>query len=114
MIRTMQQDQTFVPSYEQHATTITTQVPSKFEVIPPIGSREHYATTITTDLPQKYQPVDLTISVPVPPKFLQALRNITEMEGTKVTFEGIVTGEFGGQGHTQGERHILFQIRFEL
>lgn len=37
--------------------------------------------------------MDLTIAVPVPPKFAQALKNIQAMEGSKVTFDGVVTGE---------------------
>lgn len=62
--------------------------------LPAIEGTEHYATTLKTDLPPKFQPVDLTIAVPVPPKFLKALKNITAMEGTRVTFEGIVTGKY--------------------
>ena len=76
---------------EEHSTTLITDVKPKFE-IQGIAAQEHYATTITQDLHPKYQPVDLTISVPIPPKFLQPLKNITAMEGTKVTFEGVVTG----------------------
>lgn len=83
----------YIPSLEQHSTTLVTQVPPKFDVMPEMKAHEHYATTITTDLHPKYQPVDLTISVPIPPKFLQALKTITALEGTKVTFEGVVTGK---------------------
>ena len=42
---------------------------------------------------QPYQQVDLTMSVPVPPKFIESLRNLAAEEGTKVTLEGIVDGE---------------------
>lgn len=87
---TEMQDQTYAPGTEHFATTITTGVEQQ---MPRVPSHEHFATTITTDLPQKYQPVDLTIEVPVPPKFLQALKTITAMEGTRVIFEGVVTGE---------------------
>lgn len=84
---------TYIPSSEEHSTTLVTDVRPKFEVYPEIRAQEHYSTTITTDMQPKYQPVDLTISVPIPPKFLQALKNVTTMEGTKVTFEGVVTGK---------------------
>ena len=83
----------YIPSLEQHSTTLVTEVPSKYDVMPEMKAHEHYATTITTDLQPKYQPVDLTISVPIPPKFLEALKTITALEGTKVTFEGVVTGK---------------------
>lgn len=76
---------------EEHSTTLVTDVKPRYDV-QEIKSQEHFATTITTDMQPKYQPVDLTISVPIPPKFLQALKNVTTMEGTKVTFEGVVTG----------------------
>lgn len=83
----------YIPSTEQHATTIITDVKPQYEV-PQLTAQEHFATTITADLQPKYQPVDLTIAVPVPPKFVQMLKNIQAMEGSKVTFEGVVTGEF--------------------
>ena len=82
----------YIPSREKHSTTLVTEVPSRYDEMPEMKAHEHYATTITTDLQPKYQPVDLTISVPIPPKFLQALKTITALEGTKVTFEGVVTG----------------------
>lgn len=85
------EQQAYIPSSEQHATTIITDVKPQ---VPQLTAQEHYATTITTDLQPKYQPVDLTISVPVPPKFAQALKNIQAMEGSKVTFDGVVTGKF--------------------
>lgn len=79
---------------ERHSTTITTQVPPKFEVKgPAVATQDRFATSITTDVPPQYQQVDLTIEVPIPPKFLQALKNITALEGTKVTFDGVVTGK---------------------
>ena len=82
---------TYIPSMEDYSTTLVTDVQPKYD-IPEIKAQEHFATTITTDMQPKYQPVDLTISVPIPPKFLQALKNVTTMEGTRVTFEGVVTG----------------------
>lgn len=85
------EQQAYIPSSEQHATTIITDVKPQ---VPQLTAQEHYATTITTDLQPKYQPVDLTISVPVPPKFAQVLKNIQAMEGSKVTFDGVVTGKF--------------------
>ncbi|KAK3083136.1 hypothetical protein FSP39_014900 [Pinctada imbricata] len=93
MVTTSQQQQsTYVPSTEKHSTMIITDISDQQE-LPAIEGTEHYATTLKTDLPPKFQPVDLTIAVPVPPKFLKALKNITAMEGTRVTFEGIVTGK---------------------
>jgi hypothetical protein len=86
-----QQGPAYIPSLEEHSTTIVTDVQPKFG-IQEIKAQERYATTITTDMSPKYQPVDLTISVPIPPKFLQALKSVTTMEGTRVTFEGVVTG----------------------
>ena len=83
---------TYIPSSEQHSTTIITDVTGPPE-IPAIQGSEHFATTLKTDVKPQFQPVDLTIAVPVPPKFLQALKNITAMEGTRVTFEGVVTGK---------------------
>ena len=85
--------QSYLPSSEEHSTTLVTDVRPKYEIMPEVRSQEHYATTISTDLQPKFQPVDLTISVPIPPKFLKALKNVTTMEGTKVTFEGVVTGK---------------------
>lgn len=90
-ILTAQREQpAYIPTSEQHATTIITDVKPQ---VPQITAQEHFATTITTDLQPKYQPVDLTIAVPVPPKFAQALKNIQAMEGSKVTFDGVVKGE---------------------
>ena len=46
-------------------------------------------------LPEKkpvYQPVDVTIELPVPPEFVEPLRDIAAQEGTRVTFEGCVRG----------------------
>ena len=42
---------------------------------------------------QQYQQVDVKMEVPVPPKFLETLKNIAAEEGTKVTFDGVVTGQ---------------------
>ncbi|XP_046554795.1 uncharacterized protein LOC124264120 [Haliotis rubra] len=108
------QDQPYAPSTERFATTITTGVEQQ-QMIPSMPSHEHFATTITTDLPQKYQPVDLTIEVPVPPKFLQALKTITAMEGTRVIFEGVVTGkpEPSIKWYREG-REITQQADFEI
>lgn len=38
-------------------------------------------------------PVKMEIEVPVPPKFLQPLRDLSAEEGTRVVFEGLVQGE---------------------
>lgn len=45
------------------------------------------------DLGKEYQQVDLTMEVPVPPKFLKELKNIVAMEGTRVRFEATVEGK---------------------
>ncbi|XP_060064415.1 titin-like, partial [Ylistrum balloti] len=86
------QRDTYIPSYESHSTTILTDV-SDAEPVPMIGATEHYATTLKTDVPPTFKPVDLTIAVPIPPKFLQPLKNITAAEGSKVVFEGVVSGK---------------------
>ncbi|VDI56857.1 titin [Mytilus galloprovincialis] len=86
------QQPTYIPSSEQHSTTITTDVTPQYD-IRPIETRETHATTLKTDVKPRFQPVDLTIAVPVPPKFVQALKNIETMEGTRVTFEGVVSGK---------------------
>ena len=39
-----------------------------------------------------YQPVDVTIELPVPPEFVEPLRDIAAQEGTRVTFDGCVRG----------------------
>lgn len=88
------QDQAWSSDDALHSTTITTDIPPKFQIIGgPQPLHERYATEFTRDIPTQFQQVDLTIEVPIPPKFLQALKSITAMEGTKVTFEGVVTGE---------------------
>ena len=93
VIETRQTQPTYIPSSEQHSTTIITDVTPQYD-IKPIEMRETHATTLKTDLKPQFQPVDLTISIPVPPKFVQALKNIETMEGTRVTFEGVVTGRW--------------------
>jgi len=40
-----------------------------------------------------YQPVDVTIELPVPPEFVEPLRDIAAQEGTRVTFDGCVRGK---------------------
>lgn len=40
-----------------------------------------------------FKKVDLTVEMPVPPQFVQPLKNLSAEEGTKVTFEGTVTGK---------------------
>lgn len=39
-----------------------------------------------------FQPVEMTIELPVPPQFIEPLRNLAAEEGTRVTFEGYVRG----------------------
>lgn len=86
----MSEDRYFSSGGESHhSTTFTTEVkPKKRATL-----SQRYATTVTTDIPPKFQPVDLTIEVPIPPNFIQPLRSIQAVEGTRVTFEGIVTGK---------------------
>jgi hypothetical protein len=44
-------------------------------------------------IPEKpYQPVEVAIEIPVPPEFIQPLRDIAAAEGTRVTFEGCLSG----------------------
>lgn len=40
-----------------------------------------------------FQPVDITIEIPVPPEFIEPLRNLAAEEGTRVTFDGYVQGK---------------------
>jgi len=47
---------------------------------------------IVVEKPAVYQPVDVTIEIPVPPEFMQPLKNLAAEEGTRVTFEGVVGG----------------------
>ena len=95
IMQTMQPQKYDISSYETHATTITTDMSGSemdFDRVPAIKSHEHYATRLSTDLEPNFQPVDLTIEVPIPPKFIKPLKNITSMEGTKVMFDGVVSG----------------------
>lgn len=80
----------YMSGRESHSETLVTEVRPKKK----IKHSERYSASLTADLPPKFQPVDLTIEVPVPPKFVQALKSITVMEGTRVTFEGVVTGKY--------------------
>ena len=43
--------------------------------------------------PPTFQQVDVQMELPVPPQFIQPLRNLAAQEGTRVTFEGIVKGK---------------------
>jgi len=47
---------------------------------------------IVVEKPAIYQPVDVVIQIPVPPEFIEPLRNLAAAEGTRVTFEGCVGG----------------------
>lgn len=79
----------YMSGRESHTETLVTEVRPKKKML---KTADKYSSSVTADLPPKFQPVDLTIEVPVPPKFIQALKSITTMEGTRVTFEGMVTG----------------------
>ena len=41
----------------------------------------------------KFQQVDLTMELPVPPQFIESLKNVAAEEGTRVTFSGCVDGK---------------------
>ena len=88
--RTFTSEDEYMSGRESHSETVVTEVKPKKKAK---MMAEKYSTSVTTDIPPKFQPVDLTIEVPVPPKFVQALKTITAMEGTRVTFEGVVTGK---------------------
>lgn len=88
--RTFTSEDEYMSGRESHSETVVTEVKPKKKAK---MMTEKYSSSVTADLPPKFQPVDLTIEVPVPPKFVQALKSITAMEGTRVTFEGVVTGE---------------------
>ena len=109
VIETRQAQPTYIPSSEQHSTTIITDVTPQYD-IKPIEARETHATTLKTDLKPQFQPVDLTISIPVPPKFVQALKNIETMEGTRVTFEGVVTGRWYFCCYTKYAQMVWFDM----
>lgn len=54
---------------------------------------EHFQTQYRKDLiDQTFAPVDLTISVPVPPEFVRPLKDMAAVEGTRVVMEGLVQG----------------------
>lgn len=90
--RTFTSEDEYMSGRESHSETLVTEVKpkKKAKIAPP----EKFSSSVKAELPPKFQPVDLTIEVPVPPKFVQALKSITAMEGTRVTFEGVVTGEW--------------------
>ena len=49
------------------------------------------------DFPEKIRyicllQVDVKMELPVPPKFVEALKNISADEGTQVVFQGVVEG----------------------
>ncbi|XP_012936768.1 uncharacterized protein LOC101859779, partial [Aplysia californica] len=86
---TFTQEERYVSSgTESHSETITTEVRPKRAKL-----YDRYASTVTTEIPPTFQPIDLTFEVPVPPNFVQTLKNIQALEGVRVTFEGFVTGK---------------------
>ena len=78
---------------ESHSETITTEIRPKVQA-QQIQAKmiERYATTVMKDIKPQFQPIDLTFEVPVPPNFVQTLKNIQASEGVRVTFEGFVQG----------------------
>jgi len=57
----------------------------------PIASPASFREEIR--IPEKpYQPVQVAIEIPVPPEFVEPLRDIAAAEGTRVTFNGCVKG----------------------
>lgn len=91
IITAQKKQQTYIPSSKQHTTTIITDVKPQ---IPQLTTQKHYTTTITTNLQPKYQPINLTISIPIPPKFTQTLKNIQTIKKSKITFNKIITNKF--------------------
>ena len=53
-----------------------------------------FRETITARAKQPpLQKVDFTVEMPVPPQFVEPLKNLAAVEGTKVTLEGMVKGK---------------------
>ena len=89
--RTYATDNDILSSHESHSETLLTEVkPKKVKL-----STDNFSSSVTTSLHPRFNPVDITIVVPIPPKFVQALKSISAMEGARVTFEGVVTGKYG-------------------
>ena len=72
------------------APVATTLAPA--QVQPPAPSPT-YQTQLKQPVTPQFQPVDVTIQLPVPPKFIEKLKNIAAQEGTRVTFQGCVKGK---------------------
>lgn len=63
----------------------------KQEIIKPVAAPPVAAPPKPTPAP--YQPVEVVIELPVPPEFIEPLKNLAAQEGTRVTFEGCVRGK---------------------
>jgi hypothetical protein len=90
------------PPVQRRRTPASPPTPRKVLESPPVY--DHAKLTIAPDRPEmfkstkdltpKFKQIDVTIAVPVPPKFIEPLKNIAAEEGTRVIFEGVVTGRF--------------------
>ena len=70
------------------APVATVPVPTQ-----PMAPSPTYQTQLKQPVTPQFQPVDVTIQLPVPPKFIEKLKNIAAQEGTRVTFQGCVKGK---------------------
>jgi hypothetical protein len=92
------------PPQRQEPTHVTRPTPSPVTQPPPpqpvyrptpppaVVPSPTFREQIVVEKPQVFQPVDVTIEIPVPPEFIQPLKNLSAQEGTRVTFEGCVGG----------------------
>ncbi|XP_074662091.1 titin-like isoform X2 [Tubulanus polymorphus] len=59
----------------------------------PTSPEPHYTTEFSKQIEPRFQQVDVTIAVPVPPKFIEPLKNIAAEEGSRVVFDGVISGK---------------------
>ncbi|CAH1789041.1 unnamed protein product, partial [Owenia fusiformis] len=67
------------------------QQPQQFA--PPSSYQETITKQVTRPVSAPFQPIDLTVALPIPPKFIEPLRSIVAKEGTRVSLEGCVDGK---------------------
>ncbi|XP_013393635.1 titin [Lingula anatina] len=78
----------------QYTTTLQRKDTETTKALPWEKPRdETYQSTMEQQLKPKFQPIDMTIAIPVAPKFIEPIKSIAAREGTQVTFQGCVTGK---------------------
>lgn len=68
-------------------------VPKVLPPPPPVPSPIFREELVTPLKASPFQPVDFTIEIPIPPEFVEPLRNLSAKEGTRATLEGCVRGK---------------------